>query len=122
MLCIGSVALALLLPDDVGSLLLGATWQGARTLLLPVAAVQLAGAIILVLGCALRARGRVAAGARARLATAPLALVALSVGALVGGPSSALWGLAGSYLIGVALYLAALRGDIRRVGTQAAPH
>lgn len=96
--------IAFLLPDPVGVALLGASWEPARGVLLPLT-IWAAG-IALTQGARLGLRALAAAGRslRARLLGSLVLVAAASVGAAFGGVVVAAWGMAAGSCIGAAIY------------------
>lgn len=100
---------ALSLPGRIGVALLGASWFGAKDLLLPVAIGQVAAAAGLGVLTALRATRDARRTVRARTATAALTLLFGAFGALWSGALGAALGSALANLIGVLLMTRAAR-------------
>lgn len=118
----------LLLPDSVGRQLLGESWPGARSVLLPIAL-----SVIIPLATAgprigLRALEEATRTLHAAAVQFVLTVVGGICGALVGGVVGAAWGMAlGTCLAGIAWWLELLRATrrqaarIRQTGTDASP-
>ncbi len=100
-LSIGLAAMALMwgaalavLPQSVGERLLGDTWSGARSLLLPLVLVMASVGAGLGALAGLRVLGAAGASLRARLVVVPLVVVGSVAGAAIGDARGAAWGWA----------------------------
>jgi len=103
-----------LLPDGVGTAVIGDHWRTARRLVAPVALLTAANACILAVGVGLRALAAARSSLRARLWSAPVVLVAGLVGAGVGDAEGAAVGLAGASWFGAVLAGLAFRHALAR--------
>ena len=96
-LAIGALACgaaALLLPAELGRAMLGANWDSARAVVLPMALVLAGTGVVNGAQTGLRALAAANRSLRARLVSAVLAPIAGVSGALLGGAPLAAWGLA----------------------------
>lgn len=84
----------LVLPDQVGTALLGPSWGPARTMLVPIAVLLASTGVNVVAIIGLRALAAAHKSLRARLVVSPLVLVGGTAGALLGGAMGAAYGLA----------------------------
>lgn len=98
------VALLLVMPRSVGAGLLGATWDEARSVILPVSLSMLALAAITGAATGLRALGTARRSLLVRLIVAPLSLAGYIGGAAIAGASGAAWGGAALSLAAVPLW------------------
>ena len=104
--------IALLLPADVGRLILGSAWDPAREVLLPVIVGQLG--MLFSTGATMGLRTLAAArrSLRANLVISAL-IVALGIGgAAAAGTLGAAWGLAVASLIGTLIWWKAFRDEL----------
>lgn len=92
----------LLLPDRWGVALLGASWTGARSVLMGMGAVTVLLAVVVGATLSLKASMRPGLLLRVTLVQAPSILVLAGLGAAAFGATGAAWGLAGAHLIGTA--------------------
>lgn len=88
----------ILLPDDIGRLLLGQTWAGARPLLVPIGVQSIALSVSTVCVIALRMIDPKAT-LRIRLAGAVIVVVLFFVGFAIGGVLGSVWGLCAAAII-----------------------
>jgi O-antigen/teichoic acid export membrane protein len=88
-----------LLPDQVGQQLLGATWQPAAALLVPVTLMIALMGVWSAAWTGLRAIGAARRSLRAQLLCASAILIGALTGAAVGGAEGAAWGNASGHLI-----------------------
>ena len=88
-----------MLPDSVGTRLLGPTWYAAATVVVPY--------VLLTIG--LTASAGPQSGLRARLVASPLLLAGAIVGAALGGAVGAAWGMAAGNWIGAVVWWWQLR-------------
>ena len=86
--------LLLLMPDSWGEAILGSTWDGARTVILPVGLTTAAGAFQAGGQVGLRALAATSHSLRARSVSATAMLAGGMLGAVVSGATGAAWGLA----------------------------
>ena len=100
--------LLLLLPEAVGRALLGATWPGAREVLLFAGLQWVAIGVVTGATLGLKAHAQAAALLRLTLVQAPLMLVLGTGGAAVDGARGAVAGFVVAQLVGAALNWAAL--------------
>ena len=82
----------LLVPDSVGRALLGETWTGASSIILPITLATACGGVISGLEMGLRALAAAKRSFRARVALAPLSVVFGITGAFIDGVQGASWG------------------------------
>jgi O-antigen/teichoic acid export membrane protein len=94
----------MVLPDDIGRLLLGDLWAPALTVVPPITIGTAAAG--LVAGATVGLRGLAAArrSLRARIASSSLLLAFYVTGAAVGGAVGAAWGAAASSVTGAAIW------------------
>lgn len=100
-LAVGLMALALTwgivlhaVPDGIGRGLLGASWESARTVLLPVTFLAMAGGAQGGAVVGLRSLAAATRSLRARVVSSLLLAVGAVTGAAVGGAVTAAWGMA----------------------------
>jgi O-antigen/teichoic acid export membrane protein len=110
---IWGVAVLLLLPDRLGRYLLGASWEPASSLVLPVTLGLAALGIELGAWAGVRALGAAKRSLRAQSFASALYLAGSLVGAMVGGAAGAAWGGAGTILMGAGYWWWQLRGGLR---------
>ena len=101
--------LLLLIPQNVGVQLLGQTWAGARSVLLPVAAASIFASGKLGPAVLLYGRGLMRATFRMQVTLAAAAVVFMSVGAYLGGIHGLAWGTALAQAVVVPLWFFKLR-------------
>jgi len=97
-------AVVLLIPDRLGSTLLGASWDGAKTVLLPTAITMLAPLVTGGTRIALRAMGAALRTFRASLGQAIAAILLGTGGAVAAAGPGAAWGLAAGAAISAGLW------------------
>jgi hypothetical protein len=95
---------AVLLPDSIGEAILGDSWAGARSVLLPVALLNLILALSLAALTALRAAKAAKTSFRVRAFTSGMIVVFGCAGAVLDAASGAAWGI----VLGSALGLIAI--------------
>jgi O-antigen/teichoic acid export membrane protein len=103
----------ILLPDDIGRLLLGQTWAGARPLLVPIGVQSIALSVSTVCVIALRMIDP-RATLRIRLAGAVIVVVLFFVGFAIGGVLGSVWGLCSAAII-QALLLVLQYARVRKI-------
>lgn len=108
----GAVAVAL--PADLGRSLLGASWPGARDLLVPVAMVMAAVGVTLGALTGLRVLAAARESLHARIVTAVVVVGAILVGGVVGGATGAAWGWVAAAATGAWVWWSALQRAWRR--------
>jgi O-antigen/teichoic acid export membrane protein len=108
----------LLLPHSVGEALFGESWDGARSVLLPMAIGATAG--MLCQGCAIviYSLGLARRTFRIMSVEAPLVFTLMIVGALYDGAHGAAWGMCLDQVGMVPLWFWTLRGVLRDVERQ----
>ena len=94
----------LLIPDELGTALLGETWSGARSILLPITVSVACGGVVSGLEMGLRALAAAKRSFRARIVLAPLTVGATVIGALVNGAVGAAWAQAIGMVIGMGIW------------------
>lgn len=99
----------LLLPNGVGRSLVGETWNGARSVIMPLALQKMALGAGVGAFCGLRVILATRNGLRVRMATSLVAAASGYAGALLGGARGAAMGMAAGQLIGAVLYWRAYR-------------
>ncbi len=87
-------SLLLLLPDDVGTALLGQSWPGGREVVLYLALAMAGSGAMAGAFAGMRALAAASLSLRVRLIGAPLIILAVGVGAIVNGAVGAAVGLA----------------------------
>jgi O-antigen/teichoic acid export membrane protein len=105
---------ALIVPDAVGRAVLGASWDAARPILLPMAL-----AMLLTVGTSGAGIGLMVLGAAPRLArmtiwTKTLGTVLVLVGGLLGGAFGAAWATAAEFVISLTAHWHEFRGARRQ--------
>jgi O-antigen/teichoic acid export membrane protein len=93
----------LLIPDSLGTGLLGSSWQGARDASLPLSLAFAASGVTLVAVAALRAMAAAERSLRARLIGAPAIFPCAIAGGLAADAAGAALGLAAALWIGAAV-------------------
>jgi O-antigen/teichoic acid export membrane protein len=101
-LCWGAVAL--FIPDTLGDELLGASWEGAREVLLPLSLSVAGFALLIGAMVGLRALGAASRGLKARSLDAPFSLAGGLGGAWLAGAKGAAWGYALVVLIRIPIW------------------
>jgi hypothetical protein len=99
-----SGTLMILLPDRLGTKLLGSVWSVAHSVVVPFVLISIGLAIMAGPMTGLRALGAAGRGLRARLLNAPLIVAGGLLGAVLGQAKGVAWGLAVSYWIGGAIW------------------
>jgi hypothetical protein len=90
-------AVVVLLPDAIGTRVMGSTWQAAAQVVVPYALVTIGLTASAGPQTGLRALAAARRGLRARLLASPLMLAGAVGGAAVGGAVGAAWGMAAGY-------------------------
>jgi len=113
-LLLGTGALAwglvlLLLPEEVGSELLGPTWTNAREVVLPISLSMAGSGVLVGAGIGLRALIETKRAFRARLVVSVLTIANGLTGAVIAGAKGAAWGFAAAQAIGSVLWWLQLR-------------
>ncbi len=103
----------LLTPDSLGTKVLGGTWSGAQSVMLPVGVASMAGGVVAGALAGLRSIAAADALLKTRLVTTPAALVFPIGGALVAGAGGLAVGLAISVWWNVIWFWRAFRGALR---------
>ncbi len=111
----------LLLPDSIGTELLGDTWDAARRVLLPTTLLMAANGIGVAAVTGLRSLAAARESLRARLLVAPLLVVGATIGVVVAGEAGAAWGLAATGVIGAAIWWFGYLRIARAAGPVRAP-
>ena len=117
---LGSLAYAavlLLIPDALGRQLLGDTWVGARTVLLPMALASAAAAASLGPAILIYGMGQARKTFRLHAIEAPLIVVCMTTGLHLGGTPGAAWGMALSMTLMIPFWFAQLIALTRRETT-----
>jgi O-antigen/teichoic acid export membrane protein len=105
-------AIALLLPAELGRLILGGAWDPAREVLLPVVVGQLGALAASGATMGLRTLAAARRSLRANLVISAL-IVALGIGgAVAAGTLGAAWGLAVASLVGTLIWWKAFRDEL----------
>jgi hypothetical protein len=107
----GLVLLAL--PSALGQELLGASWNDARSVILPLTVGAIALAIQSAAVVGLRALALAQRSLRARAVTSILFVGGGVAGALVGGGPGAAWGLAAGFIVGATVWWLELTRGLR---------
>jgi O-antigen/teichoic acid export membrane protein len=110
---IWGVVILLLLPDRLGRYLLGASWESASSLVLPVTLGVVAFGIELAAWAGVRALGAAKRSLRAQSFGSALYLTGSLAGAMVAGAAGAAWGGAVATLIGAGYWWWQLRLGLR---------
>jgi hypothetical protein len=110
--CLAWGIAALLVPDDVGSLLLGDVWPSAQTFLPASICAQLGVVLVLGPGMMIRAFANARLSPRVTVVTATVGISVPVVAAFAGGLAAA-WGLAFASVVGAAIWWLALPSGIR---------
>jgi O-antigen/teichoic acid export membrane protein len=103
---------ALLLPGDLGRLVLKDAWTAAHGFLLPSVAVQIGAVMTLGPGVTMRAFANARLSLRVTILSSIIGF-AIPVSASLGGGLAAAWGLAAGSLVGGAIWWLALPSAIR---------
>jgi O-antigen/teichoic acid export membrane protein len=112
--------LLLMLPESLGTSLLGPTWTGAREVILPLGFALAALAASSGAGIGLRAMADARGSLRARLVDSSANVVAGTAGAALGGATGAAWGLAIGAVCGTLAYWTMFRLSRRTWAIRAA--
>lgn len=99
----------LLIPDGLGTQLLGDTWSGARSVLLPLALASTAAGASLGPAVLIYAMGRARRTFALHVVEAPLLVACMASGVFLGGTVGAAWGMALSMSLMVPLWFWQLR-------------
>jgi hypothetical protein len=102
-------AVLIMLPDSVGTRLLGPTWYAAATVVLPYVLLTVGLTASAGPQSGLRALAATRRGLRARLVASPLMLAGAILGAALGGAVGAAWGMAAGNWIGAVVWWWQLR-------------
>jgi O-antigen/teichoic acid export membrane protein len=97
------------IPDGLGHDLLGASWDPARSLLVPLVVVMVTMGVNLGFLCALRVLGAAKESLAVRLVSAPLVLVLAILGGAIDGANGAAWGWALAGVLALPLWWRAAR-------------
>lgn len=84
----------ILLPEAIGEALLGATWEGAQSVMFPMALAMAGSGIAIGAGVGLRAMLENRRATKARVIISILSVGAAIGGAAIGGAAGAAWGIA----------------------------
>ena len=114
LLVVAWTILLLMIPDSLGRSLLGATWDGAREVILPLGIALAALAASAGAGIGLRAMADAGASLRAKFVDASANIAAGITGAVVAGATGAAWGLAVGAASGTLAYWWSFRHSRRR--------
>jgi hypothetical protein len=96
-LAIGSAALLgifLLLSQDQGQMILGVTWNGARSIIVPVGVAAIAGGALAGASAGLRSLQAASRILQIRLLIVPTTILLPTIGAIVGDAKGIAWGIA----------------------------
>ncbi len=107
LLGMGAVAYAvtfLAFGDTLGPIVLGKTWEQARSVLLPLSLAAVAWGLWLGATVGLRALQEFGRSLRVRSIVSGLNVIGGLVGAVLGGATGAAWGLGITYMLGVGLW------------------
>jgi len=115
-LAVLSGVVALLLPDEAGQAMLGDSWRGARSVLLPLTILNTALAISLGPLTGLRAVRASRRSFRARALTAIMVVIFGTAGVFLGGAVAAAWGIAVAGTVGCGLMAWEVRVALRDLG------
>lgn len=105
-------AALLLLPDSLGTALLGATWDTARDVLAPTGLALAGSGVLAGAFVGLRALGAAGTSLRSRIASSLTTLVAGVAGAALAGAPGAAWGFAVASAVGAAIWWRSLLGAV----------
>jgi hypothetical protein len=94
----------ILLPDSIGTRLLGPTWYAAASVVVPYVLLTVGLTASAGPQSGLRALAAARRGLRARLVASPLMLVGAIGGAVLGGAAGAAWGMAAGNWVGAAVW------------------
>ncbi len=118
---LGVGIVASILPDRLGTELLGQNWPLARSVVIPVSIWMAGAGVILGAGIGLRALAAARRSLRARLMLAPLAVMSAVIGASVRGARGAAWGFAGAYAAGACIWWWSFLRGLDEHGRKSAP-
>lgn len=110
---IWGLALLVVLPDHVGQLVLGAVWEPASALIVPVTLTVMGISISNGAATGLRALGAARRSLRSQLITSAAYVTCGLLGALASGALGSSWGVAGATLFGSAVWWTQLRAGLR---------
>jgi len=105
--------IALFLPSSIGTQILGASWYGARALLLPLALAQVAASAFSGPMTGLRALAAAQRGLRLRIVLSIMSLTSTVAAAAVGGVMLAAWTMAAMGFLSATLWWIEFRREIR---------
>ena len=111
-------AVVVLLPDAIGTRVMGSTWDAAASVVVPYALVTIGLTASAGPQTGLRALAAARRGLRARLLAAPLMLAGAVGGAAVGGAVGAAWGMAGGYWTAAVVWWWQFRLALREAAPQ----
>jgi O-antigen/teichoic acid export membrane protein len=112
------LTLMVLLPDALGTRLLGSVWEPASALILPATLAVMGASISSGAAAGLRALAAASRSLRAQLATASAFAIGGLGGALVGGAVGSAWGVAMATMIGAAVWWWQLRAGLAEIHRQ----
>lgn len=107
----------LLIPDSLGTSLLGDTWTGASDVLLPMAVASAAGSVTLGPAIIIYAMGQARKTFRLHAIEAPLIIICMATGLALAGARGAAWGMAINMTLMIPLWfwqLNALKGTLAK--------
>lgn len=113
-------AVLLVIPDSLGTLLLGDTWIGASSVLLPMSLASAMAGACLGPSIVIYAMGQARRTFRLHAFEAPLLIGCMAGGLVLGGTPGAAWGLAVSMTVMVPLWFWQLRVLLSGASTSAA--
>lgn len=121
-LALGWGAILLALPSSFGRELLGPTWDGARSLILPVTLTTGAYGVTMGAAAGVRSLAAVRESLRARVTVAVATVTAATAGAVATGARGAAWGITAATWLGALLWWRGFRRARDRyvAGTQTA--
>jgi O-antigen/teichoic acid export membrane protein len=121
MLTLLSVAIAaattivlVVLPDSIGSELLGQTWTDAQPLVIPIGLVAIFGGVAAGPSVGLRSVGNATACVRNQFVASVAALVTTIVGIILADSEGAAWGLALAGALGAVVWTVSWMSEVRR--------
>ena len=103
----------LVIPDDVGMLLMGSNWHGASSVLLPVGIAMSGAGVVAGAVIGLRGMGAAPYSVRAQAVAAPSTLILIVGGAFIGGARGAAIGMAFAGIFASAVWWKEFRRAIR---------
>jgi hypothetical protein len=106
---------AVLLPDEAGRAMLGDSWRGARSVLIPLTVLNTALALSLGPLTGLRAARASRRSFRARTSTAAMVVIFGSAGVFIRGAVGAAWGIALAGTVGLVLMILEVRAALREL-------